>query len=566
MAIKNVNIQTKLVYEIEGNFIIPSYQRGYRWSESEIERMLDDIYSLNELCNKNYCLQPIVVQKNQNNKYELIDGQQRLTTIYLIRKYMHEKRDFDEPNFSIEYETRNESQNFLENIHDEKNRNDRRDEYIDFYFMANAYDVIEKWFSERPKAIMNRIDEYFTFNVKIIWYEIESDDNQNKDAIELFKRLNSGKIELTSAELVKAMFFAGNGAAHQEEIAFQWDNIERELHNKSLWYFLTNNFSESYQTKINLVLDLISEKKINESEKNFTFFEIDKLRSSKDLNKIWKEDIQHTFLILKDWFNDHEFYHKIGYLIASRTKTLLEIYKESKGKTKEEFLKILNEQIKKSIESPKDLEDLNYEEDYETIFKLLLLFNVESVRRNGENTQWFPFSKFKFFGKDKVDWSLEHIHAKQSKSLKKQEQWRKWLEDHLKSIKSIEGNHLNLINDVEKILNRSKIEEINFNPLQERIVKILSEDGDTGDYINSVSNLALLDCGKNAALSNSTFDVKRNLIIDMDKHGKFIPFATKMIFLKYYTPSEKNQIHFWSQDDRKEYIKEIKAVLKCYLN
>lgn len=80
----NIILETKFVADISGSFYIPSYQRGYRWSETEVVRLLDDIYQNGK---KNYCLQPVVVRKKED-QYELIDGQQRLTTLYLIYKYM----------------------------------------------------------------------------------------------------------------------------------------------------------------------------------------------------------------------------------------------------------------------------------------------------------------------------------------------------------------------------------------------------------------------------------------------------------------------------------------------
>ena len=76
----NIILETKFVADISGSFYIPSYQRGYRWSETEVVRLLDDIYQNGK---KNYCLQPVVVRKKED-QYELIDGQQRLTTLYLI--------------------------------------------------------------------------------------------------------------------------------------------------------------------------------------------------------------------------------------------------------------------------------------------------------------------------------------------------------------------------------------------------------------------------------------------------------------------------------------------------
>ncbi len=74
----NIILETKFVADIRGSFYIPSYQRGYRWSETEVVRLLDDIYQNGK---KNYCLQPVVVRKKED-RYELIDGQQRLTTLY----------------------------------------------------------------------------------------------------------------------------------------------------------------------------------------------------------------------------------------------------------------------------------------------------------------------------------------------------------------------------------------------------------------------------------------------------------------------------------------------------
>lgn len=79
------------------------------------------------------------------------------------------------------------------------------------------------------------------------------------------------------------------------------------------------------------------------------------------------------------------------------------------------------------------------------------------------------------------------------------------------------------------------------------------------------SFFALLNTADNAALNNSTFDVKRNDIIQMDKRGQYIPFCTKMVFLKYYTPSAENQLHFWGQADRIAYIKAINDVLSDYI-
>lgn len=376
----NIILETKFVADISGSFYIPSYQRGYRWSETEVVRLLDDIYQNGK---KNYCLQPVVVRKKED-QYELIDGQQRLTTLYLIYKYMKNVNPFfNEPAFTLSYQTRDQSEEFLKTLDMTK-----QDDNIDFWFIAKAYNTIKEWFEQDLQIRVMHIFEYLKEDVKIIWYEV----GESEDAISLFTRLNIGKIPLTSAELVKAMFLSRDNAENmrrekQEEISLQWDGIERELHNESLWFFLTNSVKGEYQTRIDLVLDLIAGKDESTREKYYTFFRFDELRKEVSLDDIWKK-IYQTFLTLKGWYEDHDLYHRIGYLITSGT-SLHKIFALSKDKKKSEFNESLDELIKKSVAISGNYAELSYEKslDYKRISTLLLLFNIESVRRSDGHLQ-----------------------------------------------------------------------------------------------------------------------------------------------------------------------------------
>ena len=563
-------LETKFVNDIAGKFFVPSYQRGYRWGKSEVERLLDDVFALKGRGGqpaKNYCLQPIVVKKKSDDEFELIDGQQRLTTLFLIYKYMRKEvgRVIGEPKFSLNYETRPDSKDFLSNINV-----DLRDKNIDFFFIANACEVIENWFAAAGELFltMTTIKTLFAENVKIIWYEVDADE----DAASMFTRLNIGKIPLTSAELVKAGFLSNENrnmsAQRQDEIALQWDNIEKSLHDDSLWYFLTNNAADKYQTRIDLVLDLMSNKRLDDRDKYRTFFYFDELkRRGDDLSELW-EKIVRNFLLLKDWRENHEFYHKIGYLVASGYKNLADIYAESQNKTKREFLSRLDEMIRDSVKLSGDenYSDWNYGEDYDRIRRLLLLFNVESVRQNGEQSQWFPFDKYKFGGAGKISWSLEHIHAVNSQETGTQAQWREWLELHRASLENFPDENQTLLREIDKLLNRKNLTSELFVPLQKKILDKLSPGGLSDESIDTIANLALLKCADNSALGNSVFDVKRNEIVKLDMSGAFIPFCTKMAFLKYYTKSERNQLHFWGVDDRRAYLAAINRVLKNFLS
>lgn len=139
-----------------------------------------------------------------------------------------------ETNFSLTYETRQKSADFLENMNFSL-----QEDNIDFYFMVNAYNVIENWFNKKIqtdstnlRTLRRRFENLFTENVKVIWYEVDG----TEDGAALFTRLNIGKIPLTNAELVKAMFLSKKTVDEhrQQEIALQWDNLEKELHNDSL--------------------------------------------------------------------------------------------------------------------------------------------------------------------------------------------------------------------------------------------------------------------------------------------------------------------------------------------
>lgn len=559
-----INLDTKLVGDIQGHFFVPDYQRGYRWGKPEVEALLNDVYEyggkIKKTAEENYCLQPIVV-RNLGDKYELIDGQQRLTTLYLIYVYMNKESHgfMGEPRFSISYETREKSADFLNNPDESK-----KDTNIDFFYIFNAYRTIADWFQNKGKkqSTLTNINKYFDECVKIIWYEVPDSEN----SANLFTRLNIGKIPLTSSELVKALFLKNESenSIRQEELSLEWDNMEKELHNEDFWGFLTNSETDNYPTRIDLVLDLISKKSVYDKETYRTFFYFDeKYKNGESLDDIWNE-IQHNFLTLKEWFSDHDFYHKIGYLIASNSKRLIDILGSYADKSKTCFKQYLEDCIKESVNFQKPLSELDYEHNYNEIKKLLLLFNVESVRQIDDKKRRFPFDRHK-----RDNWSLEHIHAQHSQGLQTNQKVIEWLKAHIKSLSSL-GDQESLISDMELLV--SEIEENpktprvkeKFEPLQQKVVAALSPIDEDSEYIHQLSNMALLSSGQNSAVSNYTFDAKRNLILEMDKKGSYIPFCTKMVFLKYYSTDDTN-LHFWGKSDRDAYYAAMQTVLANYL-
>lgn len=548
----NAFLGTKNIGEIKGKFIIPDYQRGYRWGDLEVVRLLEDVY---ENGSEGYCLQPIVV-KRQGDDFILIDGQQRLTTVYLLYQYFHKASNgfMPAPRFTLQYITRPKSQAFLENID-----LSLREDNIDFWYMANAYEKIEKWFESQDKkeSVMTLINQFFdgqSGNVRVIWYEVDEREDDNK----LFQRLNIGKIPLTSAELVKAIFLSASANLQEErqnEIALQWDFIERELHDESFWCFLTNDSTDGYPTRIDLILNLIAGKDAKCRETYFTFFQFAKMRETQPLTDVWTKEIYRTFLLLRDWYEQSEFYHKIGYLIACGEISLADAYKAYKGIVKSQFKVFLDGKIKKSVQFSKPYGALTYENDKKSIHKLLLLFNVKTVENSGGR---FPFERYKLKEKG-VRWSLEHIHAQHSLGLKTEAEWRKWLELHRSAVEALGDNPL--LEEIDALLAKKEIGRGAFEDLSVRIVDALSARDTL--QVDGLGNLALLDTSSNAALNNSTFFVKRAHIIEMDRAGRFIPICTKNVFLKYYSQRDV-QPYFWSRKDSEAYVEEMNRTLYEY--
>ena len=626
-------------------FRVPSFQRGYRWREKEVERMLDDIY--NE-CKDNsqtkYYLQPIIVCKTKdddgNEIYNLIDGQQRITTLYLIYKVIENinkklningcnEEEIKTVKYEIEYESpdRQFAKQFLENITELNNDEIKIDsttikasDNIDFYYMTEAYKTITDWF-QKPKRIHKIYNflEYFEENVMLIWYEINNENNGGKTNEQLFCDINAGKIRLTNAELLKAVFLqnnpkennSNNSEISKKEIALQWIEFERELHNKSFWYFLTNSHIENYPTRIDILFDMMANKNPGEyTDEYYTFYTLyDKIEKGKQTAiNLWQEIVT-NFLLLRDWYNNDDLYNKIGYLIASGSKTLIDIFNLYKSRykekddniiqinSKEDFNTQLDKWITESIEPPKEDESYlkwSYESDQEKIKALLLLFNVLSVgkfknrikfdeneneEKNTPYKERFPFDKYKEKTTDSkkqknVFWSLEHIDPQDNENcpLITEEEWKTWLREHVKLFEKLkESNNEEDKNQYEfmKSLLENKgigVKGEVFHKYRNRILELLKNtDEDRKEYLHRLDNMALLCTHHNAALSNSLFYAKREKIISMDKKGSYIPFCTRMVFYKYYTVNPDTDYCKWQKTDRENYLKEIYRTIGCYM-
>ena len=158
---------------------------------------------------------------------------------------------------------------------------------------------------------------------------------------------------------------------------------------------------------------------------------------------------------------------------------------------------------------------------------------------------------------------MEHIHAQNSEGIgHSKELWLAWIDEHLYSFKQFaDEKYEDVVKMLENVDRESITREV-FEGLFNDISTIIQDD--YGVDLHNVDNMALLDISSNSAISNNFFDVKRHMIIEMDRKGEFIPVCTRNVFLKYYS-QDPSQIHYWSASDREDYLNAIKSMLKEYL-
>lgn len=630
------NIELRSIRSLSGlNFYIPDYQRGYRWTSDQATQMLDDFKDFCKRIEDDkvksgefYCLQPIVVKKKSwvdreshiIEGYEVIDGQQRLTTLYIIFKCLCDACRFLYPRFklyTIIYETRLEydSQRFLENI----NTSDSdANEFIDFYYMKNVYDAVRVWFEANPdenskivRALLEQSIDNDTKidkakNVRAIWYEIF--DEESATSIDIFTRINIGKIPLTNAELIKALllrrgnFISTYVTMKQLQIAAEWNRIEQKLQDDAFWYFIYRTDNPfSYDNRIEFIFDLMKNKPKEDSDPYYTFNEFNKafeqLKTDKvhyrtdqsRIDKIWN-DVKDVFQTFEEWFEDRTLYHYIGFLIEYKSD-IKELMDASKSMSKLEFLNnYIKNEISEKLKGLK-LEELSFNDNKSDIKKVLLLFNIQTILQDKKSDLRFPFYKYK-----REKWDIEHICSQTEKSITDENQRRLWIKDmfeyfvgdekevdryigetkakieHMSGKTDIQENakrsilqsELDIVTSIKKELSDSdKIGDTIFEEVFQKVQSYFKEDKIADK--DSIANLALLDQETNRSYGNAYFPVKRKRIISNDELGIFVPIATKNVFLKYYS-RRSSDLMFWQESDANDYYKSIESLISPFIN
>lgn len=642
---------------LDGRYLyIPSYQRGYRWTEKQVGDLLRDLLCFaNDFVNEGkekkqdqfYCLQPVIARLITDEEklqsifgteyndsilkygvWEIIDGQQRLTTIFLLYKYLLDQKGWNAETLKEEedgkelyhicYATRDGSSKYLEELSMKTFRDSNEDdivENVDFFHMANAFKYIGEWIKTEGKNInvryqlggsldnirtsffklLNGMSDTKGGSVQVLWYEIA--ETKEKNNIKEFQKINTGKIRLTDAELIKGLFLlkknftSGDKYIKQSELALEWEFIENTLHANNFWYFLQKK-SIDMPNRIDLLFNLIYKKNIikevPEDEWDNKIKEIDELLSDTRQSEIFRfyynrfegkmgEELQHEvasawnevmelFRTLDDWFCSPATYNFIGLLSqCGEDLCRLVLHFEYMPETsyRVDFENYLKQRISHHLRGAKiDKERkaiLNTYKEHDTIYKLLLTLNIHLLNEQNQKLESeSDVYKFPFDVLSTQNWDIEHVDSFHTNNLKRDKDKEDW-------IKTAMDDRLGDLKDEEKALILQKLEE---NALDDAInlLKKNAQEVEADEEIkNTIGNLTLLDAATNRSYGNSLFCTKRRIIIERIKQGVFVPVATQYIFAKFFDPKGTNR-SLWTRDDMEAYHKYIYDVLITYVN
>lgn len=568
-------------------YYIPNYQRGYRWGKEEVEQLLQDLLDYNLMGNEDfYCLQPLIVRYCKDNKYyEVIDGQQRLTTLQLIVHYFNQyfrgADKFDE--MTIEYQTRPDSGNFLKEISLDAKGSAIEPEggsSIDFWHISRAYEYIRAWFlAQREKGTFDdgKYQSKVLHSTKVVWYEIEEEES----AINVFTRNNIGKIGLSDAELLKALLLRGAECSNDRgedltrerlEISAQWDEMEQQLRDSDFWAFI---FGKEPQPAVCIEALFRLSLGIDDAGKRslFRFVESQIQTGDFSLGQAWA-DLRNLYERYRSYYYDANstYYHYIGYLSAVGISAKVICAEILKAKTKAELRKALEKRIRQKVEqfayTPEEGFLLNDTEDDEAkdlygrregTRALLLLYNVCLYMGKGDGGR-FPFALYHGTTKHK-GWDLEHIDSQTENGLDNFKDQKTWLNE----AKIYAKTHLTE-KEIKKIEDYCKSEEKDqdkFDKLYELIRKRVEEEDD--EYSDSIGNLALLDAGTNRSYKNALFVRKRDLLREKEAEGLFIPQGTRIAFMKFF-PKASDGLHKWGKEDKKQHEAHIYKYIQQFIS
>lgn len=596
---------------------IPAYQRGYKWASEKptdaVPVLMNDLWeafqSSENSNRKEYYMQYITVKKIvKENHLEVIDGQQRLTTFSILLSVLYMLLD-NEDNVvkdKLDYAIRLDF--FKEYIYERDKliafvqaKYEERGLHIqgefknnqDIFYLHSAAQYIYKFCDEKidkddegltANDGLQKIKEFADFilnYVKIIVNEVEPHIGSER----VFRNLNSNKVPLTEAELIKGLLLT-KAARHSSEntkqkhfreileirtaLGRQWDEIATWVNDKKVKHFFFSNnnktfteksFNERIGREINdskekisqekallfLLLSMTFNKDIEIKDSKFllfNYFHAETKNNNSSLELLIK--LKEIFLILKDRFQNDQIYNLMGYLffvegsVENKINYLTKTIHWSKEKLFSELITDRNKHL------PTNIDELKYGGEYNTqIHKVLLALNVFETAKEKTEVR-FDFYNFRV----KNNWSLEHIFPQSPEG-----KWRG--SNHIlnneekQEILNMIGEDYEHIQEVKRVLSlpeRTDDEkEIYYKALQKT-------------WVNKLGNMSLLALPDNSSNGCAMFKLKRDNVNELIQNGSFVPKHTFEIFNKIIIKSDS--VLKWTKEDADNHFTYIEKTIK----
>ena len=589
---------------------IPEYQRGYKWSHLQIKQLLNDISEFDDKLNEDlfYCLQNITLypSKTENNVLHIVDGQQRLTTTYLLYCYLELEKSLSG---QFHYAVRESSNTFIQRLKQDrqvfidiiltsssfddfcKTSQEIDYDHQDIFYMYNAIKTFKEWFLSTNTNV-DLFKNKFVNKVKFIVNEIHSDINEQ----ELFMNLNTGRVPLDGSDLIRAIIITRVARDEMQmqnltepttkeivrlnekrtRIGWELDQLNQWWSNKDV-----RNYFKSFRkievdseeninfnidiNPINILYSLWAETQVEPKEK------LKLLLFERIPPLVLYQELVFLNRSLQDWFKDKEIYHLIGYLANNYRLFSFRKYYElwlSFNQTRVKFISTLKSDIKDCVFGDGKKENsgpdfwlgsmLDYNEENKTnwydlpeLEKFLVLIDIIEILKNKE----IPFLSPLHFKKNNED--KEHIYPCTPKTIKEFEKNDnnnfELIQTYLKKLKDLTGD---LFPNSEKEWNDKNTEE------KEDVLRTIEINIHSKTPINSIGNLVLLHYSINRGFGNDYYIDKRASIIKNVQNGEYVRQHTLSVFVK--GRSDSSNLNDWYFEDIKKNADYIEQSIRFF--
>lgn len=499
-------------------YFIPKYQRPYSWTKDNAEQLIEDIFNSFSANEKEYFIGSLICIKNDDGIFEVVDGQQRLTTISLILAQLHNL--IDDVNIKNDLMKRIFPYDVYDGEHEEPRLKVRSNELLLYtnyilkgdtkYYPENPtvvesaflenFVVIEEFLKDKDQIALKKIAQFILKNVLVVFVQTEN----FASSFRLFNVLNSRGLPLTTADLLKNRLFesAETVGANVETVEHQWAKFEALLGIDKIDKFLTiHAISEKKDRDRVLVkiLDAFSDNLANKYQGNPINLLNSLLKSAENYQKIKENDFfdhqtRLNILTLLELKSDEW----IPAVLAFRNRLVNDknLTEQDFGKFISVFLKVyIQSCFRKEIKSQREmmiytaLVSINNDVDFpEVIEKIIAHANDDEFKKNLDE----PFYEPKSLQVALVKATLLRIDREMQDS---------------SVIKSYSGNIT-----IEHVLPQRPTHDYWFSRFNQ---------ADHQHWVHLLGNLTLLGGTKNAESQNFDFERKKQIYMKSDTRVSF---------------------------------------------